>query len=390
MSTDDEIQDDPFATPEDPKTLETAITLSKDAGLPYELSEGHKKIIEANWKRPLKELVQQVWADPTITLMDVRAKLVKQHLATLGKEPTVRNKGGKPVPYTLSETERLYIETNAKVAKPYEMAQHLFGEGIGTGSKECRAVYAYYKQIDPASIRDEELVEDTDYEPPAHAMIVLSLVNKYTLSTRHDGKKLLDPAKLTAHETRQLQCLLTYMRSPLFKVAADRYTRKVDRLLLESTIVSFCWDKTDLMAEEVHQYINLASETVKYNQIERMVQKLDQRINDMLDDAETPLKMAEVELLNSVREKANVSMKQQAAFLKTLVGERSKREEERSKTNSDLHNLVASFMDREKRRRILKVANEYREKLGEEVQRLSDMDSLRADLFGLDSGDILK
>ncbi len=47
-------------------------------------------------------------------------------------------------------------------------------------------------------------------------------------------------------------------------------------------------------------------------------------------------------------------------------------------------------MDREKRRRILKVANEYREKLGEEVQRLSDMDSLRADLFGLDSGDILK
>lgn len=352
------------------------------------LTDAQKDYIEDNWKLPLKELCQAVFSDPSVTLHDPRCKLVKAHLASLGRESP--KKDVRVEPYVLTESDILYIQNNHTKAGWYELAQTLFGKGIPNGERRCRAVMNYCREIDPAFNKSEELADDEEYQPPKNISQLLGMVNQYAIAPRQEGKKLLDPSKLTNAEKRQLQMLLSYMNLPLFRASADRYIRRLDRELFETTIIVFCWDKDDLMGENVHQYIELASITVEIQQISRTVQKLDQRVNSWLDNPDDKnLKMTEIELLNSVREKANALRKQHEALLKSLVGQRADREGARQSQNATLHQLVTSFMEKEKRERFLAEAAKYRTKLGDEVKRLSEMDALRAEIFGLDPDDIL-
>jgi hypothetical protein len=101
------------------------------------------------------------------------------------------------------------------------------------------------------------------------------------------------------------------------------------------------------------------------------------------------LNITEIELLNSVREKANASMKQQAALLKSLVGDRSKRMAEKIQSSASMHQLVEAMRVKSSREKIMKMAAKYKEALKGEVNRLSTMDNLKSELFGLDKDNIL-
>lgn len=353
------------------------------------LTEAQKAFIIQNWKMDVRDITRQVFQNTTLDGRSIESKAVKIFLTSIGKTvPPLTNSNG--IPIELTDDQKDFIKEAYKTSSPIEMTRVLFGSTIGPTSQECRAVYTYCRTLEPNYRKDEEMVVG-EYSPPETVPELIVKVNKYAINPRRDGKSIYDPKNLSAQDYKQLNSLFMYLRVPLYSIEANKYIRRLDRELFESTFISVSWDKPDLLAEEVHQYIAWAAETVRYTQIDRDAQKMNERINIMLEDPLAPIKMPEVEMLNTMREKMNVSMKQSAALLKTLVGNRADRLNERIQSNASLHNLVEAWKRQDERRKIIQM-NERKQKaaLKAEIERLTDMDSLKSEIFGLDKDDILK
>lgn len=365
--------------------------MPKEAKIPPTLDDAQKEFIEKHWHYDLKTLTQQVFSNPAITLRNVECKAVKMYLGTIGKVavglPTEQQPVAAFMVSELTEEQKEYIRNNmAESSGPLEMARVLFkNERLLPTSREYRMVHIYCKQIDSSYHRDDELVDDIDYVPPKSILHLIGKLNKYIPSRSDDGSKaLFDYNKLTSTEERNFRSLISYLRIPRFKIEADKYIKRIDRVLFESTFMGFVYDKGDLLAEEVHQYISLASEVVITHQIDKMVQKLDERLNAMLDTGDGTIRMPEVELLNAVREKSNKSKEQQKKLLDNLVEKRSERLQNRLQANASVLNLVEIWKKSADRKRIIELAVKRNDGLRKEVERLSSLDSLRAEVYGLD------
>lgn len=358
------------------------------------LTPDQLRLVEANYTLNIRELIQLVFADASLTLRnDQHVKAVKQALATCGKQANpVPSPKEAEVLAELTEEHKEYIRNNLKDSSgPLEIARIIYDNpNLLPSSKQCQAVYLYSRQVDPNYKRDEELTDETDYKPPRTLNQLIGKVNVYASNKNAGGKALFDPNIMTPSQTQQLEALHSYMKMPLFKVEADKFVKKIDRDVFESTFISNCWDKADLQSEHVIQFIQLSSMIVKYNQIDRMMQKVDLRVSAVLDAGETHLKMSDVEALSGLQEKGAAAMKQINSLIKSLTIERSKITDERRSGNANMHNLVTAMKNETDRRKIIQLA-ERRQKaaLKQEVERLSSMDSLKCELFGLSKSDIV-
>lgn len=385
----------PTVPPKPPIAPATAPADEPDS--PIVFSPHQDAYIESNWQKPLLDLTREVFANPTLKTSSPEYRAVKERIVTLGKNPPSVPKSKQAVEKVeltdiqKSDIRGLLVDSTG----PFEIAKIIFKNPyLQPASREVRAIALYCREADPSYKREEDQVEDLDYQPPSSRNELIGKVNRYAIAFTSDGKKMLNPTGLTPVQSRNLQALLTFMQTPLFKIEADKCVKRVDRELFESTFIKFCWDKPDLLAEEVDQYISLAAETVNFNMIDRMVKKLDERIQNLINEAgegKIALNMAEVELLTSVREKANASMKQKAALLKTLTVARSARMAAKQEANSSLHNLVDAFRNEVDRKKIIEtVERQKRDPLRKEIERLSTIDSIKAELFGLNKEDILR
>lgn len=354
------------------------------------LTDDQKKIIEANWQLEIGDLTRLTFGNPALDRRSVECKAVKQYLAQINRvaPPSL---SGQTETIRLKPEQCEYVQANYKNATPLEMACALFNNPhLLISSPECRATTDFCRQLDPSFRKDEEVVVN-EYEPPKNQKQLIDKVNRYAINPRHDGQPIYDSDKLSSQDKKQIQALLWYMQTPTFRVEASKHNRKLDRELFESTFIRLVWNKADLLAEEYQQYVMATSETIKQMQIERMATKLDERVNTMLENPGAALKMADVELLNSVREKSNASMAKIAAFIKALVGERAKRQEAKIAGTASLHNLVSAWAKEDERRKIIQMnARKEKAALKQEVQRMSDMDGLKAEIFGINRDDIVR
>jgi hypothetical protein len=356
-----------------------------------ELTDAQKAYIEKNWDQDLRALTQAVFPDKPITLRHIECRAVRQHIGTLGKQVAMPVTDHKAALMTvLTQEHKDYIGQNYMDANsPLELAKTIFqNPRLIEVSRECRAVNAYINQIDPTYKKDDDLAEDIEYKPPSSMLQLMHRVNKYA---QMDGKTL-SAERLSEQNKRQLEALLGYMKAPLFKSEADKYIKKTDREVFESTFIANCWDKPDLSNEHVIQFIFLSGLIVKQNVCDRQLQKVEHLIAEKLDGDLTNGRLSknEVDMVNQLREKTMDILKQVGTLIKTLTGQRADMIKEKVLGSASMHPLVEAWKRQEDRRRIIKLANKPREDLKKEVERLSSMDSLRAELFGLDKDDIIR
>ncbi len=359
------------------------------------LNDSQKKLIEANWdKMDLKSLTQLVFNDKTLDGRCLQAKAVKAYLSEKNRQvKTTEYHHHKTGDIELTQDNKDYIQNNyEKSSGPLEMARILFNnDKLTVLHKETRAVIEYCKLIDPNYKKSDDPVDEIEYKVPTSLYTLILKVNRYVPNARAEGKPTYDKDQLTAQDDKNLKSLLSYLNIPRFKIEADKYIKKIDRELFESTFIAFCYDKSDLQAEEVHQYISLSSEIVLTYQVDKTVQKLDQRFQDKLNNDGEKFFQAEVDAMKSVMDKLDKSKERQKKLISELVVSRSNRINSRIQSSSSLHSLVEMWKKEVDRQKII-MMNEKRQKtqLKEEVVRLSSMDSLKAEIFGLDRDDIVK
>lgn len=358
------------------------------------LTEEQKKTVDNNWdKLDLKSLTQLVFNDNTLDGRCLQAKAVKAYLGEKNLVVRTNSHNIKPDKVELSDEQRDYIQNNYQnVSGPIELAKILFNNSkITVGDKEARAVIAYCKEINPNYVKNDEPVDDIEYKVPTSVYQLINKVNKFVPNAKSEGQPTYNKDELTEQDKRELKSLLSYLNIPRFKIEADKYVKRVERELFESTFIAFCYNKSDLMAEEVHQYISLSSEIVLTYQVDKTVQKLDQRFQEKLNDDNQKFFQAEVDAMKSVMDKLDKSKERQKKLIGELVDSRSSRLKNKIQSNSSLHNLVETWKKETERRKIM-MMNEKRQKaeLTREVERLSDMDGLKAEIFGLNKDDILR
>lgn len=360
--------------------------MPKEKKDPIVLTEEQKAVVEKNWHLDLRTLTQLVFNNPSITLRHIESRAVKEHLATLGKEVVEQQTEGKEALISeLTEEHQVYIRANYLDSTPLEMARILFNNKVLLPSaREALMVQAYCRKIDPNYRRDDDMVDDIDYQPPKSIIALASRINKYGVASQGDGPSLFANGQFTGLQRKQLEALLSYMRLPIFRVEANTFIKKIDREVFESTFIGTCWDKPDLPHEHVLQFIQLASLTVKYKQTDRVVQKLDERLSATLEDPLGRLNMAEVETLNAVREKTTAISKQISALIKTLTGERAKQLNEKIAGAGSMHPLVQAWKQKETRDKIIAMVKRTKQDpLKQEIERLSTMDALKAEIWGI-------
>ena len=170
-----------------------------------------------------------------------------------------------------------------------------------------------------------------------------------------------------------------------FVYQMNQYQTKIDRELFESSYIEFLYSKPDCVEEDIHNYISLCSEIVNMSSMERTIQLLNTRYYEILTGkSDEKLSVTLAETMDKMRAKQADSKKKYTDLMGILVEDRAKRTDTKI-GGATLYNMVALWKQEETRKKMIALAEKRSTELDEEVERLSSIDSLKAEIYGLDS-----
>lgn len=285
----------------------------------------------------------------------------------------------------LNDEQKAYIEVNAFNMSSVEIAKILFkNENLGPLNKESRAVFEYLKDINPARTKYDKTNDFTEegYTPPTSMPQVIARIKRYVPLSRIDSKKL------SQREKNAAESLMAYLHTLRFQSQITSFESQRDRELFESEFIRCCYDKSDLTEEEVDQYVVYANEVVISRNIQKSINTFQNKLEDDSEE-DKKLSLTFIEAIGNMRNEYNASIKRQQDLLKDLKGKRSDRIKERMNDNASILNLVQAWKEKEFRDKTIHLAIKRQEILKEEIKNLTDMDEIKARIFGISQEEVL-
>lgn len=358
------------------------------------LSDAQKQIIIENWdKKQLDQLAKEVFGNPEATGQTFEGRALKEFIiSVVGKDVVDANlKTTKYVTsgeFELTKDHKEFIKKNATLMRPLECARTLFNNlKLAPLSAETRAVIKYYKVLGPSLVFPEDDIAE-DYVPVTSISRLVPRVNKYFRKNGDSTRPFLDIKELKQADIRNLNALVDYMGNYRFLYQISQYKSAQDRDLFESSYVEFLYDKPDCLKEDIHNYISLCVEIVSIAQIERNIQMLNDKYNEILSgSSDEKMSMTLSETLDKFRQRQKDAKEKYAKLMSMLIEDRSKRTEAKS-TNATLYNMVNLWKQKETRDKMIDRAQDRGRELEKEVERLSTLDQLKAEIYGLDQNTI--
>ena len=179
------------------------------------------------------------------------------------------------------------------------------------------------------------------------------------------------------------------MNTYRFNHQINTYQAETDRELFESSFIRYTYDKSDLTQEEVDQYIVLSSEVVIAANIQRRKEHLTAMLDAIVEDSDGRASMSLVEVIGKVETEYNQSVKRQQQLLGDLKEKRSDRLSKQVKENASILNLVQMWKEEESRKKMIHLAELRKQKVDEEIQKLSSMDEIKCRIMGLSEDEAL-
>lgn len=358
------------------------------------ITDSMQVFILANWdKMNLDELAKRIYVNEDATGQTFEGRAIKEFLIDKMGEETVKA-GVKTTRFVtvgeveLTSEQREFIKQNAASMRPLECTRTLFNDTkLSQLSAEARAVIKYYKKIEPHLVLPEDEIAE-EYTAVTSVVRLIPRVNKYFRKNGESTKPFLDVKELKQAEIRNLNSLLDYMTNYRFLYQISQYKNSLDRDLFESSYIEFLYDKPDCLKEDIHNYISLCVEIVAIAQIERNIQMLNDKYNEILGgSSDEKMSMTLSDTLDKFRQRQKDAKEKYAKLMSMLIEDRSKRIEAKS-SNATLYNMVNLWKQKETRDKMIDRAQDRGRELEQEVERLSTLDQLKAEIYGLDSSTI--
>ena len=391
MSNDDpfdNIEDDPFADngvnsliPPPPKRSSEGASDTDDA-----LTDAEKKLALATWNggtTKLKDIIEKV-AGVGVDGRSRKGVAIKKYLASLSLNPLgaqvyVKKADG----FTLTASQKDYIRQHAIQNKPLEIARELFQKPTMSNlAIEARSVLAFYSSLDPAL----RFVKDSDndsskYNPPKTHEQALARINRYV----YEG---FDKEKLTQKQQTCLTAIIKYTHVHQYLYTIRQFSTSEEQELFESSFIRFCYDKSDLTEEEINLYINWCVDIINCARIQKELDMLISTRDDIVAETQK-MPMAIVESIGACRDDLDKNLKRQKSTADSLQGKRVERISKKNKESASLVQLVDMWKNEEKRKQFIAVAEVRKKRLGEEIDRLSSMEDIRFQLWGVSKEELL-
>jgi hypothetical protein len=333
----------------------------------------------------LHDLTKKIFPEiPDLDGRSIYGKAIKKFLASRDLKIKTKSEYTPKTRIEFSQDQKDYITNNASTMSAVELARELFNNyDLNNLSIESRSIQEYLATL-PSQVKNVQVEPEEDqesYKPPKNLERALVRVNKYVLNG-------LDKDKLTARQKKELGSVIAYSHTYRFLHQIGTYNTQVDRDLFESSFIRYTYDKADLTQEEVDQYIVLATEVVISSNIQATIQVLQNQIDEEVNSGQR-IPMALVDAVTSARTEYNQCVTRQQKLLNDLKVKRSERISKQVQENASILNLVMLWKDEETRKEMIKMADMRREVLRAEVGRLSNMDDVKARIFGLTEEEVL-
>ncbi len=283
----------------------------------------------------------------------------------------------------LSEEQKEYIRNNHDKMTATEMSRIIFNDkGLWTGHPETRAVIAFKESLDPAkTYANEKTLKE--FNPPRNEDQVIRLVNKIVLNA-------FNPEKIDGSSKKCLNAAIAYLNNERFLTEIEIYTDANERKMFINNFVRHIYDKPDLTQQDLDTLITWANEVIEHKRIQdqmEILRKQQTASDDVSKDAK--LSMSLVEMINNCTNNLSKSKALQAKLLQEINEKRADRIKKQATSVSSLLNLIAEWTEEEGRLKLLKLAEARKNVLGEEIDRLSEMDSMHAAIFGATKEELL-
>lgn len=222
-----------------------------------------------------------------------------------------------------------------------------------------------------------------EYKPPKGLVQTLARINKYVIGA--DWKE----GEIKSFQRKQAESLQKYLSVYRVKYEINSYPKTSQREVFEDAFIRYTFDKVGLQEEHLDMFCTLASERVNEVNIKAQINLMVQAME--VQNAETDgkkISMGLVEAINSSRTELNQCLTRQDKLYKALVAQRSKELESKKAENATMLNLVIPWQQEEFRRNTIHLAIKEKEKLRDEVKKLSSIGELKAMLRGLSKDEI--
>ena len=355
-----------------------------------ELTSSQKELIINEWNsRPdnppsLLELINLAFPEKGFDGRTKEGRAVKSFLASRDIKARASHEYQSKKQISLSEEDKLFIQNNVEFMSSVEMGRLIFKDNSLTNlNQEIRIIVDYIKTLnsDTPTFEPTEEVPNEQYKPPKTFDKTMYRVNKYVPDT-------INKEKITSKDKKNVKALIGYLNAYRFSYQMNTYTSNTDRDLYESSFIRYTHNKDDLSQEEVDQYIVLSSEVVIAANIQRRKEHLTRLLDNVVEDSDGRASMSLVEAIGKTETEYNQSVNRQQKLLSDLKEKRSDRLKKQIKENASILNLVKLWKEEESRKNLLHLAEMRKKSVDDEVQKLSDIDEVKARILGLGEDDI--
>ena len=361
-----------------------------------ELTDGQKLLILNEWNnRPenppsIPELIKLCFPSKIDKELDSRTfagRAIREYLAS--RQIQVKKAGQyTPLPpLELTPEQKEYVSNNCSMMKGTELAEAIFNiKGQTNLSRETKVVLEYLRTVDKRVKLYQNIddIPEGGYSPPKSLSRVLTRINKYA-----EGIQELKEETLKDRQKKDCYNLIGFLHNYRFVHQISTYAEQADRDLMESTFINYVWDKPDLTAEEVDQYVVLATEKVIASSILQQIEKLRKMLDNITDGEDAKVSMSLVELISSSRTEYNQCILRQEKLLNALKGTRANRLGNKIKENATILNIVQDWRNEETRKLLIQEAEERKASLKEECERINVLDSMKARWMGMSVDEII-
>jgi hypothetical protein len=356
-----------------------------------ELTNEQKEKILKEWDgRPdsppsLLELIRVAYPDSGFDGRSKQGRLVKEFLATKELKARAAHEYQHKEKIELSKERKEFISNNITTMTANELARVVFANpDLMPLSQETRTVIEYVNTLESIPVYEppqgREIVEE--YIPPKTQHSAILKVNRYVLGG-------IDKNKITSRDKNNVASLIRYLHTYRFLHQISSYNLQNERELFESSFVRYTHDKPDLSQEEVDQYIVLCTEVIIASRIQVRSSRLQELLDNVAEDTDgRRVAMSLVEAISSAQTEYNQCVNRQQKLLGDLKEKRSDKLKKQIKENASILNLVSLWKEEENRAKLVKLAEKRKKTLGNEIEKLSNMDDVKSRIMGITENEV--
>jgi len=345
----------------------------------YDLDFSQQIYIESHWSgdKPL-EMARHLFGQDDLDERSEEFGKIKRYLT----------KKYKDTPCLEFDIDQLkFIDNNSSNMRAFDMAKVLFGNDTKPLSRETKTVDRFVKAIGLSYKASEDSNPSvTGYNPPNTDLQLIKHINSVDINANFKKDDL------TSLEKECLAALRKYLNSHRFIATANAIPDQSNRNLFESSFVEACYNKPDLIAEELNAYISLCCDYVMTLTLQKQMNKINELLDDVIESDEDSKKLA-MSLADAYSSKVQEYDKCQTRIQKlqaSLSGSRINRMKGEASRNQSLSKLVEEMKGEESRKKMLLIAEARNLELEKEFDRIESAPEYIARVLGISKTEILE